>query len=449
MYNGYTISLGLMASLLWVFILYKERDDLLGIFSPISLVSIGILAFYIVPSLYWQVVPWRSIFPPYYGGILLVMIAATVFSIPFFIRAALSKKRGDKHLQPHNIQEKIKLNKWSYLGVAFIVIGFMWRIYLISIGRQSRLDREMATFMGSKDLAYLLGNIIYVYPAFYAILILFGNKFKQKIGFALLMSDGLLQMFTLHRYEILTYTLRAMIIVRLKYNRFNKKIMAAAIVFIILIIAILGQVGPYASQIAWNKRYLNASDIVELVSSYEWRQRSVDSGLLSRVEIMSSQVMKRLYDARSASAVMSSVPQRIDYMYGDTFIDVLFALVPRYIWKDKPDLSRTHLITKTVMPLDSGVNPLGTLAELYVNLNFLGVFLGAIGFLFICLLFNFILYRSSRVGLATTACYPILFVWFVGINFNLSQIITELIRGALIIIMTVLYLKIASKNIEE
>jgi hypothetical protein len=157
--------------------------------------------------------------------------------------------------------------------------------------------------------------------------------------------------------------------------------------------------------------------------------------------------MYRLYEARSASAVMINVPEQIPYFYGETFVQALYALVPRYFWPEKPSLNEANLVTQWVMPDDSGFNPTGTLAEFYMNFGFLGVLAGGAVCFLLCAWAESVLTSRRTKNPAWLCVYPLLAEQFLIANTTFTRRISEGLRGVLVLVLMMLLFWLAKRLI--
>ncbi len=78
--------------------------------------------------------------------------------------------------------------------------------------------------------------------------------------------------------------------------------------------------------------------------------------------------------------VMDMTPKRVDYLYGLSYKDLIWKLVPRVILPDKPDPKLGQLFGHMyqILAIDDTTTSINfpQLVELYVNFGIIGVVLG-------------------------------------------------------------------------
>lgn len=144
--------------------------------------------------------------------------------------------------------------------------------------------------------------------------------------------------------------------------------------------------------------------------------------------------MFRLYDARSASAVMMNVGGVVPYYYGRTLNHILYVFIPRYLWPEKPHLDDIHKVSALVMYPEYG-NPVGTVAELYMNFGLVAVLVGGFGALLLCRWGEWSLSRPDGISPTLLCMYPILSELYIFASYNFTQRICEAIRGLAVMAM--------------
>jgi hypothetical protein len=433
---------GVFTLLLWGFVWYQACKGPLRWAMPTSLFAMGNILFYIFPSLYWQFRPWSFRYPSYFDGLPLVLTGFLLLAVPFFLSAVA--KMGRKRVNRTKIQlTELRSDALPWIFVLIVFIGVGWRIYLLSLGFQARLSRENPTIMGSESLALMVGNFSYYYPICYFALSVFGNKLWRRIGILFWVMDGLLQLYTLHRYAILIFVLRSVILLGLIGLKIRLRYWAVVSIFMIAVVSFVG----WSHQFTYNlntqdKPYLSMTQVVELIKitgiDYFTEARQTEAATNVVVEALDV-TMERAYEARSASAVMMGVPDVIPYFNGKTFTQVFYSFIPRYFWEEKPDLGDIQAVTTLVMPDDLGINPAGSLAELYMNFGFVAVFIGGVLCFFICKWTDYIITRKN-IGLPIICVYPIIAELFLAANMSLTRRLSEGVRGLIVVwLITMLY----------
>jgi hypothetical protein len=440
--------LGISAISIWFWILFTSSRGPLGWASPTGLYALGLLLFYIIPSIYWLFRPWTYSVPSYLEGLIYVFSGVIVLSLPFLVKSLrfFLRKMSSKHIVPPNYLKAFGWKLWIILLP--ICLGIGWRLYLFSLGFQSRLGRELPTLFGSESLAFLMSNVVFWYPVCSFALVAFGGKNQRRVGYGVWVIDGLLQIGALHRQAMLFFIIRSIVFLKLLGYKLTRKqwvVISCAVIFVISIVGETHSIA-YRKIATTGGSYLGLSQVLEVLeettAAYLTR-KSEKSTLLKTLD----DTMFRLYDARSASAVMMNVPKVIPFYYGETFLHVFYAWIPRYFWEDKPSLGEVHFLTTRVMPNDSGINPMGTVAELYINYGFIAVLGGGLISFWICQWSENAILRNRSTQRAWICIYPVLSLWFIGASYNLSQRLSEGLRCILVIWFFSTFLWYAKKKI--
>lgn len=429
--------------ILWGFIWLRAIRRPLGWIGPVSLFALGLLVLYIIPSLYWQLRPWNYVYPSYFEGLPLVMCGAIILGIPFLFESL--RGRHMSKVQPWKIQRMhINYGRGLWFALIPVLMGIAYRLYLFSQGYQGRNEREVLTIFGSQDLALIVSNVTFYFPIFYYLLILFGNRLQRRFGIIFWVVDGLMQLMTFHRWAILIFILRSSIFSVMAGWKFSRRKIIMVVIACIFTISIIGAAGLITSERTAIAaiRYLGPLDFVSIMiesSKYYFTGSSTEiwDPLISLVD----DTMARLHMARSASAVMMGTPDLIPYFYGATFGHILYAWLPRLFWPDKPDMGEIHLLTTLVMPGDMGINPTGTIAELYVNYGFVAIFLGGLLCLILCRWQENALLRGGNSMRSWMCVYPVMSLWFFWADANLTQRITEGLRMLLAFMILQIFLQ--------
>ncbi|MFA4902761.1 MAG: hypothetical protein WC600_08450 [Desulfobaccales bacterium] len=328
--------------------------------------------------------------------------------------------------------------------------GILLRIYLIvTLGWQGRLAHEAPSFLGSQELGLIMLNFTAYYPAIYFLLFALGNRFQRRIGASIWIFDGFFVVFQLSRTVIFRFIVISLIYLALLGRRISLKRWTVVGVAAILIMSFVSATQYVMGDVMSHRMYLTpfeASRALEKgITSYllgEVQESHVTSE--SNVFLMPlDDSMYRLYEARSASAVMSSFPQPNPYISGESFINIAYAIIPRYLWNDKPSLGSIHEITNMIMYPEIG-NPLGTLSELYINFGFLGVLFGSFVCLLICCKLEGIFSSTSPIRISWVAVYPFIAEQLIMASYNFSQRISEGIRALIVLLLIGLLLRLTS-----
>ena len=213
MTETYSLIFVATALVCWVTVLLRATRHPLGIASPIALLSTGVLTFYIVPSLYWLLRPWPYNLPTHVEGLSTLQLGAIIQSLPFLVFAEPRSASSNKAATLTLVGPASKKRLWSLAGLA--MTGLAWRVYLISLGDQGRLQADTITLFGSEDLGFLANAITNYYPVFYICLFAFGTKNQKRVALATWLIDGGLVIMSLHRYAFFLFVLYSFVGLRL------------------------------------------------------------------------------------------------------------------------------------------------------------------------------------------------------------------------------------------
>lgn len=446
MLKGEILSVGIPALLVWLFIWFRSAGSPLGWTSPSALFASGLTLIYIVPALYWQFRPWNYSIPPYYEGLPIVLKSAILFAVPFLLASFFSKRQTlnpSGALPPPQEERIFEFGQRLWIFLIPVLLGLSWRLYLLQLGWQGRLEREMPTLFGSENPAVMMFNIAYYYPVCYFALFAFGNHSQRQTGIFVWILDGWFQIYFLHRYAILLFVFRSLVFLCLYAFRLSKSVWTGVAIFFILVVAVVGKSDTVSRDlVSGEKKFLTPVEVTMVLektskqyfTSADFRPGQNEAAANPLMNLFDD-TMYRMYDARSASAIMYNVPDVIPYFNGKTFAHILFALIPRWVWPDKPNLRDVHLITTWVMPADSGLNATGTLAEFYMNFGYPAVLAGG----FVCLLFCHFIERNilsaQDLKPAWLCVYPVLAELFWIASETFSRRVSEGLRGLLVLFL--------------
>lgn len=114
-------------------------------------------------------------------------------------------------------------------------------------------------------------------------------------------------------------------------------------------------------------------------------------------------------------AIYRNVPTYSPYLYGETYLGVVFFFVPRAIWPDKPHGTGYYVGRRLFGRSQAGVPP-GEVGDVYYNLGILGIVLM---FFLKGILFRALANRIRRRGLADDVFFFIAYLMFLQ-SFNLT-----------------------------
>ena len=82
---------------------------------------------------------------------------------------------------------------------------------------------------------------------------------------------------------------------------------------------------------------------------------------------------RHFLDLTKTAHIIEGVPEKVDYMYGETYVSWAFMPIPRTVWLDKPPLGAGPIIGSEIFDLRSAGVPPGMIAEAYLNFGVLGI----------------------------------------------------------------------------
>jgi oligosaccharide repeat unit polymerase len=150
-------------------------------------------------------------------------------------------------------------------------------------------------------------------------------------------------------------------------------------------------------------------------------------------------------DITRFSVILNEMPEKMDFLYGQSLISWVMAPVPRSLWPEKPQISLGPLVRDRIYGLPTRNNgfPPGIYTEGYMNFGIVGLIL--LPFFFGALLR--LLYNSFVVYLELYPVALIVFVGFawrfsfgaIGLNFSqaLVQVLTDIVALYLLCLLSV------------
>jgi hypothetical protein len=432
---------GVLAAAIWGIIWYHAiLKSPLRLISPISLLSLGMFFYYIVPSIYWSFREWTYYLPPYLDGLPLVLENVIIFGLPFLGYTIFCGKKV-KAWDAGNCFLKLKNSGALWLIIGPALIGILIRIYFIKSGWVARLGDDFPILFDSFELTMILYNFTYYIASSCFIFILFGNKKQCRAGWILWGIEGLLRLLTFQRQGIIRFIFLSFVLWTIKGGKITATKLAYLSVCVLFVLSIVGASQHFVrDRVETNDtKYMTIEDIMAVLclGLNEYSSNTIQENHISEEKnfLLKSldDAMYRMYDARSASAAMAAMPASIPFYYGETFLNIFYSFVPRYFWGGKPNMASVHNITDEVMYPETG-NPLGTIAEFYLNYGYIAVFLGGFVFLIICNFFSFFIScRKNYIWPAFICTYPIFSEQLIYASFNASQRICEIFRGFIVV----------------
>lgn len=88
---------------------------------------------------------------------------------------------------------------------------------------------------------------------------------------------------------------------------------------------------------------------------------------------------KNLLDISKTGHIINGVPEKMNFMYGTSFLSVIYSPIPRVLWPQKPAVSIGKDISHKIYGLSNKVQagiPPGIAAELFLNFGYAGILIG-------------------------------------------------------------------------
>ena len=82
---------------------------------------------------------------------------------------------------------------------------------------------------------------------------------------------------------------------------------------------------------------------------------------------------RHFLDLTKTAHIIEGVPEKVDYMYGESYVSWAFMPIPRTVWLNKPPLGAGPVIGHEIFDLRSAGVPPGMIAEAYLNFGLLGI----------------------------------------------------------------------------
>jgi hypothetical protein len=425
MYSILLLVLLLFNSFLIFTFIYKDGSKIqYKVNSPFVISLFGIFLFYIFPIFYWVFFKWPYEQLSYYDGYLEVQLAITLFLIPIFIFA----KNIHLEIPKFNFYVSNTTSFFALLLSVIVVINTYYETFIL--GNQGRLDFVMYEADSTK---YFFANLLKDYGTYFFFLLLASKrKVFIKFGYILLIIYSVAVILSFHRFAILITLFQIFIffifIDKIKIPPF--KLLLYSIVGIFFIVGIIGRFGLEAISYVANNGLSNGKSI----SFYDIVQ--ISKQLVSNFNVNNGptlwdEVFLRLNQSRSAAAVIHNFSINHNFFYGSTFLSLIFFFIPRFLLPLKPNMAETHAITVEFMGSDfGGVNPLGSIAECYINFGFYGIFFLSS---FFCIFIKLIIAYLNRIKLNSfIAFYPYMAFMMFAFDLNLSQRFVQISKGILV-----------------
>ena len=311
----------------------------------------------------------------------------------------------------NNKRTKIRINYlWKDSNVkriifTLLVIGVITRLFLISNNSYFQIYRGSEyNLSGNSFLSFFM---LFERLPSYALIIIFIHRFSSNVNskfwinasYALIAFELIYWFPAGRKEEIISTLMYPLIISVILLNKFpSKKIIFFSSLFIILIFPLTRflRIGVFAIALSGGS-ITNVNDIINIVP--EAINYGNDHSQSNNEETYSNLKRISLLESMSAAARLS---EEKGYKYGESYSSILFTLIPRFLWPNKP--KTTSGVEFGYQSGISGKNDTSSisvtyLGESYYNFGFFGVFITMIVFLFMNYLYRLAYFRGNLVFL--------------------------------------------------
>lgn len=335
-----------------------------------------------------ETVAWAEVY-----GEAINILALTLYYIGFFYgpRLPIPTLRFSK---PRNVMLKALVA----IGAAFLVFAVYMQIQGGITGHLNSLYTEGAGRYLSIKRVRALGVLVRVGTIVWVIWLALDRKAHLNPLFWISGLMGMLFNFISSgtRSSAIFFAITALIVWMLKTQRFPKAKVLAMGVVSVLLVNVLGQVRASA----WHGNF-NYSGVLEEVS---------EAGFLNTLRRGSEEMATRSETSHGYLPIIANVPGNVDFLYGESYIHVIAAPIPRVLWPNKPRSIDAYVGTR-LFGYDAISIPPSAVGEAYWNFHIPGVII-------VMLLFGMLhrwlartYWRYAQVP-AATALYALTLFWF-------------------------------------
>lgn len=215
---------------------------------------------------------------------------------------------------------------------------------------------------GVASLGYYLWGaslLSYVFLILHTLLATSRKSFFSPLGFSVVVSGAaaaILPIITSSRNDLLLLIVYAALIWHYKRSKLSLQTLLNVLAIALTLLFVLGGMRAVSQgQQEALSSYLTDNSLIEgILGSRNW------------------------FDITSTAHVVDSVPQKLDYLYGQSLFSWVVAPVPRRIWKEKPVVRIGDMIGQVIFNRRHNITgvPPGYIGELYINFGVPGVLLG-------------------------------------------------------------------------
>ena len=376
-----TAAAGLLAfTLWWTPMLLQIEKGQVQIINVQNLMATGFTLLFIVPGIYiaaradyFESVRDSGQYADCYPQAL-AMVSMTGFAFMIGMGAAgrFFARRGRKEFPRPPL--RVSSRGLNFLFAAALALLWSVRIYLLYTGTYYHTLRTDYQYENSAMLAviYTLESMSYLVIVTAFIQYLRGKWKVRGWVFAFLFTLDILW-YVLGDQKASVFKIVFMVVTAvLMYRQITPRrfmMMAGAVVGLILfVIPLLNIYETVLYKFHCNPSSVSIARVVENLSE---ALESFDEGQLSPID----NAFQRLADIRSLGAVCSAVPDKVDFIRGESYVGILFAFVPHIVWPDKPDFEIRQALMRQIIPLQTiASSPLTMVGESFVNFSYAGIF---------------------------------------------------------------------------
>ena len=357
-------------------ILFSFRKDDNALFSPIAMAGLGILLYFLFPVIDLLLFPGqgKDLHLLYYGNLtggdepvvlksILLMILGLVFFYLGYVMSLGDALSRTYLVPPAQISYKKLLPvMWLYLAffaaVALVLLHNVGGLYnLLATPRGDRLF----LFAKARVSSFMINNIFIV-----VFIVYFYHSNTMTMGsfflfiFTLIAVIVFFNIYNASRRDTIFIIMSLVIYHNLAVKKIRFKtvalLTAAMLAFSIFMVSA--------------RNYLQDPDVK---TSFASSMADITSSESVHDKLAVSMDYPYVYDA--LLNIISAVPERVPYLYGETFLKFVYFPIPRFIWPKKPETAARIIVKKFYPQLYStgmsiSASPVG---EGYFNFGALGV----------------------------------------------------------------------------
>ncbi len=357
-------------------VLFSFRKDDDALFSPMAMAGLGILLYFLFPVIDMLLFPGqgKDLHLLYYGrltgddepvvlkSVLLMILGLVFFYLGYVMR--LGSVLSRMYLVPpeHISYKKLLPVVWLYLVffavVAFTLLHNVGGAYnLLTTPRGDRLFLFAKARVSSFMINYIFIIVFLVY--FYHSNTASRGSFSLFI-FTLIAVVVFFNIYNASRRDTIFIVMSLVVYHNLAVKKIRFKTVALLTAALLAFSIFMVSARNYLQNPDFRGSF--ASSMADITSS-----ESVHDKLAVSMDY------PYVYDA--LLNIISAVPERVPYLYGETFLKFVYFPIPRFIWPDKPETAARIIVKKFYPELYStgmsiSASPIG---EGYFNFGALGV----------------------------------------------------------------------------